>query len=177
MSLDISLFQFLYSFVGKSVIFDNAIVFSAKYLPYFLVLAAGYFILEKKFWKERIFVFVFLALSVILSRSFFAEIIRFFYHRARPFLALNFEPLFREETFSFPSGHASFFFVLAIAIFYFNKKWGYWFLGAALINGIARVFAGVHWPTDIIGGAAVACLAFVLIKFLLKDYTKITYEN
>jgi|SRR3989338_1160519 len=168
--MDITIFQFLHSFVGKSVIFDNSIIFFAKYLPYFLVLAAGYFILEKKFWKERIFVFLFLAISVTLSRGFFAETIRFLYHRARPFLTLNFEPLFKEETFAFPSGHASFFFALAIAIFYFNKKWGYWFLGAALINGITRVFAGVHWPMDIIGGAIIAYLSFLLVNFLLKGY-------
>lgn len=170
MSFDLTIFQFLHSFVGGSVIFDNSIIFLAKYLPYILILAAGYFILEKKVWKERIFIFIFIALSVILSRSFFSEIIRLFYHKLRPFLVLNFEPLLKESTFAFPSGHAAFFFALALAIFYFDKKWGYWFLGAALINGIARVFAGVHWPYDIIGGALVAYLSFVAVNFLLKSY-------
>ena len=78
-----------------------------------------------------------------------------------------------------PSGHATFFFALAFAIFYFLKydkrnaaakrKWNWLFMGGAVIMGVARVFAGVHWPSDILAGAVIGFLSVFLIKKILPN--------
>ena len=62
------------------------------------------------------------------------------------------QSLIKETGFSFPSGHASFFMALACAIFISHKKAGYLFMFFALLIGIARIIAGVHFPVDILGG-------------------------
>ncbi|MBU6414904.1 phosphatase PAP2 family protein, partial [Patescibacteria group bacterium] len=35
----------------------------------------------------------------------------------------------------------------------YNKKWGIWFFAAAILMDVSRIVAGVHFPSDILGGA------------------------
>ncbi len=149
-------------------IVDTIAVIIAQYFPYVVVLGAFLFILREKEWKQQLFRLIFIALSVIAARGVFVEVIRLFYHRPRPFIALEFTPLIEASGWAFPSGHATFFFALAFAVFYFNKQWGWRFLVFAALIGIARVFVGVHWVSDIIGGIAVGFLGFGVAYFLLR---------
>jgi undecaprenyl-diphosphatase len=41
---------------------------------------------------------------------------------------------------------------LAFSIFFLHKKAGYYFMFFALLIGLARIMAGVHFPADILGG-------------------------
>jgi undecaprenyl-diphosphatase len=95
---------------------------------------------------------LFLALAV-------KSVIVFLWFRARPYvthpemirLPLNPDPS------SFPSGHTIVAFSIAFSIIYSGlKKVGSWLLFVAIIVGLARVFAGVHYPTDILGGIVVS---------------------
>lgn len=54
---------------------------------------------------------------------------------------------------AFPSGHATLFFAIAIAVTCFHKRIGALFFLLAFVIAIARVFAGVHWITDVAAGA------------------------
>ena len=74
----------------------------------------------------------------------------------------NIRPLFPETGFAFPSGHATFFAALAISIFFLNKKVGYIFIFFALLIGLARIMAGVHFPIDILGGFILGSLVAYL---------------
>lgn len=168
--MDSTLFQFFQSLTGKSELLDSSIFFLAKYLTYLIVALFIFFTLKQDLWKKKVLVFITGALAVILSRGIITELIRFVYDRPRPFEALDFEPLFLDLHPSFPSGHAAFLFALGAAVFYFNKKWGWWFLGLALINGLARMAAGVHFPSDILGGILVALFSFWAIWQFMKPY-------
>jgi len=73
----------------------------------------------------------------------------------------------RAENFqSFPSGHAIFFFALSAVAYSFNKKLGIFFLICSIIMGIARIFVGVHWPSDILGGAVLGIMVGAVISRL-----------
>ncbi len=57
---------------------------------------------------------------------------------------------------SFPSNLASILFAAVWPVFIKNKIWGSIMLAIAVLAGFGRVFIGVHWPLDIIGGAVIA---------------------
>lgn len=77
-----------------------------------------------------------------------------------------------DDIYSLPSGHASFMFALGSAMFYLNKRAGEIIILLALVTGIARVMAGVHFWYDILGGALlgyfVACAMFYFYKKFFK---------
>lgn len=168
--MDLAIFKIIHSLAGQSALLDNIGIFFANYFIYLIVAAGIFFVLKRKDNREKTFVFIWTALTMIVSRGLFTEIIRFLYVRQRPFEVLGFTPLFDKFETAFPSGHAAFLFALAFSIFYFNRKWGWWLLGVSLLNGLARVFVGIHWPGDILGGIIVAFIAFLIVKYLIKNY-------
>ena len=60
---------------------------------------------------------------------------------------------------SFPSNVAASTFAMAAGIWLGNGKAGRWLFIPAFLVCFARVYAGVHYPSDIVGGAAVGFLA------------------
>jgi undecaprenyl-diphosphatase len=105
--------------------------------------------------------------------SFLACIgVRLFISRARP-SALPFahplEPIYGMT--SFPSGHASTSFGAAFMLFFLCKNtpyrgWGWFALLWALLVGVSRIYIGVHFPSDILGGALLGWLvAKILYSF------------
>lgn len=168
MTYDLAVFNFLHSFAGQSGLVDGLIIFFGKYLAYILaVLALGLLWWERS-WRHRAYKFALIALAMILSRGLIAEAIQFLFFRPRPFIELNLIPVFNHgDMASFPSGHASLFFALAFAIFLFDKKWGSLFLLGAVLMGIGRVAAGVHWPIDILAGALIGILSALLVNWSL----------
>jgi undecaprenyl-diphosphatase len=165
-------FEFLFRWTGQSPLFDALIVFLAKFLPYLLVLGFLVWVFSRSEWKLRWLVFANGAMAAILSRGIVTETIRFFYHNPRPSDALGFAPLISESSSSFPSGHAAFFLALAVVIFYYSRRIGWWFFSFALAVGVARIMAGVHWPLDILGGIGVGILSGVLAHKLLEAQSK-----
>lgn len=167
-AFNLYLFQIISGYSGKWWPLDWLGIFFAQYLPYIFVLAAIYLLIKQKNLRQRIYFFSLAALSVILARGIITEIIRFIFPKPRPFVALSINPLISHDLSSaFPSGHASAYLALALAVFFINRKLGIWFLIGSFIMGIARIFVGVHWPLDIAMGALIGLASALLIKILL----------
>ena len=170
MSLDTQFFYLLNNLAGQSEFFDNAIVFLASDFRYVLAALFAAFILLSQYSKLRKLQIIFVAtLSSGIAYFGVTELMRFLYHRPRPFSVLdNVQQLLSSNEWSFPSGHATFFFALATAVYLYNKKWGIGFFIATILMTASRVVAGIHYPSDIIGGAligiAVACAVFYLVR-------------
>lgn len=100
------------------------------------------------------------------------EIINNIWVRQRPFEELDVNLLFYAPTDpSFPSNSASVLFGLAWGIFFYNRKAGTILLAIAGLHGLSRIYVGVHYPLDILGGVAVGFLValFFLIAFRLLN--------
>lgn len=167
-----NLFNFLNDLALNNFWIDTIIIFLAQFLGYFLLAVFFVLLFWGKDWKDKYSrkkIFLISFLSVIFSRLVFTEIIRFFYPLNRPFVenTVN-QLLFHETSYSFPSGHAAFYFALAISIFLFDKKWGAVFLIGAVMISAARIMAGIHWPMDILGGLFVSFPAVFLSRFLAE---------
>lgn len=172
--MDLTIFQLIHKFGAISSILDGLAVITAKYLPYVMVIVAAFLLLRMKDWRKRTWVVLVLFFALIASYGFLSLVIHYFYGRPRPFTTLGFTPPFPETSTSFPSNHATFFFTIAYAMFLVKRKYGYWFLTFAVLNGLARVFVGVHWPLDIAGGALIALIGYLLAVrvFPEKEYIK-----
>ncbi|MDG6927826.1 MAG: phosphatase PAP2 family protein [Nitrososphaerota archaeon] len=99
----------------------------------------------------------------------------------RPFYFYDFRLLVPRPTdFSYPSGHALIVWTGASSTFYYlRKRYVYLLSIEALLVSISRVYVGVHWPLDIVGGAvlgvAMAMLAVYIAEsnFGTKVYSKV----
>ena len=170
---DTQLFYTLHSVVGQSATLDRVIVFFASDFAYLiLVLFIGLLILSSYAHREKVLLLVTALLAVGVARGVITEGIRFFYHRPRPFTELGIEPLFTDPAWSFPSGHATFFFALATVVYLYNRHWGVWFFAGALAITLGRVVAGVHFPSDILGGAIIGLLTGYLSYLLVRRLTR-----
>ncbi|MFZ2072087.1 MAG: phosphatase PAP2 family protein [Minisyncoccia bacterium] len=178
------IFFFFYNLAHRSLFFDKLIVFTADIFPYIVILLAGIFLLfhhdvlpsKNPFkifaqkWKEIILVFF----TAIFTWLCVAPILKIIIGAPRPnYVFQEVVPLLEKVNFSFPSGHSASFMALAFAIFFSHKKAGYVFMFFALLIGIARIAAGVHFPIDILGGFILGTLTAYLVRFL---YQKITIK-
>ncbi len=173
MKLDITVFNFFHALTGRLGVFDIFFIFLAKYLIYFLIAVFLIFIFRfKSGARQKIFIFCFSALTVLLARGIIFSIIRLAYLRERPFIALQFKPLFEAADASFPSGHTTLLLAMAFAAFLFSRKFGIWFSILALLVGLSRVVAGVHYPSDILGGLLTALVSVVFLWVCLRGSWK-----
>ena len=91
--------------------------------------------------------------------------IRGFVERPRPFNDHDgLEVLVAGKTdFSFVSDHATMAMAIAVGLFVANRKFGFAALALALVEGLCRVYMGVHYPTDVIGGFALGTAVALLL--------------
>lgn len=167
MAFDLLIFQTIRTALLRVSFFDFLWILLGAYLPWvigFAVLAVLWRIKDR---RERAAAFLFTAFTALVSRGVFTEPIRFFAERLRPYELLGFEPLFFANGSSFPSGHAAFFFALAFAVWHFRPSAGKWFFLAATVISLARMFSGLHWFSDILGGFILAWIAYLIGKFIL----------
>lgn len=155
------------------------------FLISFLAFLIFYFFERKKgliFFKKLKSASLLIFIS-ILTTGIITQVLKHVVGRPRPnyadktdFLGFNFFSL--DSSFhSFPSGHASTIFVLALSLSVLTPKIKYFYLFFALIVGFSRVVVNAHYFSDIIGGFAVAFIGVKLSIYLLKklntDFLKI----
>jgi undecaprenyl-diphosphatase len=58
---------------------------------------------------------------------------------------------------SFPSDHATLLFGVTCAVLMADRRLGLLMLAVAVVANFARVYTGLHYPSDIIGGALLGC--------------------
>lgn len=161
--VDTNLFYWLNSWAGVSPLLDGLIIFRAVYLWWVVIAALAIFLLvtvlpkfrQYRTKNLRFFLEAFVAAAV--ARLVVTEFIRVLSRRPRPFEVLEGvrQLVGNVSTWSFPSGHAALAFAAATTTALYYPKTSVLFFAAAFSIGVGRVAAGVHWPSDILGGAMV----------------------
>ncbi len=106
------------------------------------------------------------------------KICNLFYDRPRPFMSMPELLPTVEKIFypphdpSFPSNAAAIVFAVAAAIWFYRHKIGAFLCFLALLMSFARVYAAVHYPLDIIGGAAIGILTSLFCMKILFPFVE-----
>ncbi len=132
---------------------------------------------NKEYKKAALMIFFSVGVAIGITL-----LIQQFVSKSRPedFLDTNLILLDHLPSISFPSDHATVGFALAFGLLFAGKKlkddliWiiGWVFLILAVFMGLARIWAGVHWPTDILAGLMVAALGVWLVFKYENIWTK-----
>ncbi|HLH25438.1 MAG TPA: phosphatase PAP2 family protein [Chloroflexota bacterium] len=89
-------------------------------------------------------------------------------YRPRPFVALSVQPLFAHSaSSSFPSDHALLGAALAGPLLWRRPREGVWLMLVVVLVGAARVAAGVHYLSDVLGSLALAAVPTIIALVLV----------
>jgi undecaprenyl-diphosphatase len=110
-----------------------------------------------------------LVMAIVLSGLPFAQLAKRLMPRDRPSNLWFVMPHEEFKANSFPSGHTSTSFAVALTIIFLRgsaanwaERFG-WLMLAAMV-GLSRVYRGVHWPTDVLAGACCGIAAACVIE-------------
>lgn len=129
-------------------------------------------------WKKKITAFfcAFLAMGIAGLVDF---TISTFWRRPSPFITHSdlVSPvtvnLRVDPNVSFPSSHTYIVFAIAISVFlYGHKKLGSILFILAILVALSRVGAGLHYPSDVIGGAILGLISGVIAFLIIRKAEK-----
>ncbi|MDR2591285.1 MAG: phosphatase PAP2 family protein [Chitinispirillales bacterium] len=149
-----------------------------------LLAAALYVFRENK--KKALTVLGLVALTVALSDPISSQILKKIFHRPRPcnpdfYVAGGRFLKGMLTSLSFPSSHSVNMFAFATILFCFYRRYGVYFYSFAGLIAYTRVYNGVHYPSDVAGGAVVGCLlgwgVYTGFIFIQSQYFKPKTEN
>ncbi len=182
LNLDIKLFLFINSDLANPILdFIFPIITQQKvWIVLLAIMAVIYF---RKSGKKSLYVILFGILLIGISDLLCVRIIKPLFHRHRPcdpdflveggrFLVGNLRSL------SFPSAHAMNFFAASAFFSLLYHKYWLIFLCTAFIIGLTRIYVGVHYPLDVLGGGlAGLALGYIYGKIALKFFSPWIVSN
>jgi len=164
LSFDIPGFHIFNQFAGHHAFIDSSFAFFAQYALelYIILFIIAWLTLPKSEIEQR-HTLVIMGLAGVLG-LIINVIVSNIYFRPRPFMVLpkgTFTLLIpHSPDASFPSDHTTGSFGFAAASWGKAPKWiTSSFTILAVLNAIARLYVGVHWPTDIIAGMIIGTLS------------------
>jgi undecaprenyl-diphosphatase len=173
MSLDVTVFQWLNGLAGHFEPFDQVVrlLVGDHLLPVLSVTSLIWLWLAGTDRDERVR-FQRGALDGLLAlglASLLSSLLALILGRGRPFLDLqDVEMLFYAPTdYSFPAHSVAVIVALGIAVRVAHKRISNAVLTAGIVMGLARVIAGVQWPSDVLGGMVIGVIAGLSARWLL----------
>lgn len=130
-----------------------------------LALLALWFAGRDEATRYRYQIGVFVALSTMGCTSWATQEVSQVAERARPFLDhdVDLQLFYPATDFSFPSNSVAAVFGIAAGVFGAHRKLGLAMFALGAMLGFARVYAGVHYPIDVVAGALIGPVIAILV--------------
>lgn len=174
-SIDADLVIWLNGLSGNVKIFDDLmrLVASDYLMPlsFSLAMLGLWFSGKNPAERVRYQITMLIAISALSLSNIVVWLINISWDRPRPFVEHGDELnlLFYPPTDpSFPANPVAVGFAAAAAAWSINHKFGWWMFAAASLFGFSRLYAGVFYPTDIIGGAVIGIAVFIFTSYLRR---------
>lgn len=143
------------------------------WLPVLLMLI---YVLLHKGWRQALLALVAIAVAIVLADQLASGLIKHLVCRLRPThdpslaLAVHVVEGYRGGTYGFVSSHAANFFAVAVLLCSMVRRRGLWWamLAWAALVSYSRIYLGVHFPGDVLGGALVGVGVGLLVAWLWR---------
>jgi undecaprenyl-diphosphatase len=175
-SVDLSIFYFINHSLSCSALdkfFSIITNVNNWFIAYLILLGISFF---KGGSRGKIAVLG-IILLIILTDRLNATLVKDIFHRLRPCNTLKdaIIPLGCNGTFSFPSNHAVNNFAAAVFFYKLFPKLKWLLFITASLVALSRVYLGLHYPSDILGGAVIGSAfgyLFALGAIKLDEFLK-----
>lgn len=168
----------VYEFVSSNIINDN-MTSIVKFITWFgstigiiIMCLISLFVIRKK--KINVIIVISLICATLINNYIF----KFIFARERP----NINPMVIEDSYSFPSGHSMVSMVFYGSLIYIayryikNRVLKYVIISCLslliILIGFSRVYLGVHYFSDVIGGFVFGICYLIISSMIIKKIIK-----
>ena len=144
--------------VARIIVLANKGITCIYYVAYPLLIAWLFLSQNALAWKALVFPMLGFMTVTLMRKAI---------NKARPYEALTIQPIISKDTKgkSFPSRHTYSAFAIAATIFAWHAHVGIAFFIVACCLACIRILGGVHYPSDVLAGAALG-IAFCLLELV-----------
>lgn len=166
MSLALALNKFAEHIKGVLPLFSD-------WMVYIILIAGVGWVVGHHMGRIRLMAldFIYTLAAPIGAAVVISELLSNLIDRSRPFVASKEITLLipHDADGGFPSHHTTVMIAIAVALWFRNHNFGRLLFTLAILSGIARVGAGIHYPTDILAGVIIGAGTAWSIHKLTKE--------
>ena len=159
---------------------DKVMVSITEMWPWIPIYILLLFLVFKKYRWSGFWILLAVGVVILCSDQLSAHVCKPLFHRLRPCFNPDLEGLVHLPKglpggkYGFVSSHAANTFAVASFLTAVLRESyrhiGWWLYGWAFVSSYTRIYIGVHYPGDIIGGAVLGILIGLVIGRLLKNH-------
>ena len=160
--------------------FKGVLPFFSDWMVYLIFLSGIGWVVGHHIGRIRLIAldFIYTLAAPIGAAVVISELLSKLFDRSRPFVASKEITLLvpHNADGGFPSHHATVMVAIAVALWFRNHNFGRLLFILAILSGIARIGAGIHYPSDILAGVLIGTLTSWSIHKLTKEQRLRTFR-